>query len=127
MNDTDPAPDKLIDAEKLQAALAAFAHARDWEQFHSPKNLAMAISGEVGELVEIFQWLTEEQSRLCTDNNETAHAVADELADVLMYTVRLADVLGIDLNEAISRKLAKNNEKYPVDKARGSSKKYDKL
>lgn len=129
MTDHNPAPrDKpLLDAMRLSKALEKFATDRDWTQFHSPKNLVMALAAEVGELTEIFQWMTEAQSRDAGQNPETAQAVKDELADVQLYLVRLASVLGVDLNEAVRQKLQKNAEKYPADKARGSSKKYTKL
>jgi NTP pyrophosphatase (non-canonical NTP hydrolase) len=117
----------LIDVKGLSQALAAFAAERDWDQYHSPKNLAMALTGEVGELSEIFQWLTEDASKSVATNPDTATAVREELADVTLYLVRLASVLGVDLNEAVTQKLQKNAAKYPVDKAHGSHKKYDKL
>lgn len=117
----------LIDVTALSKALAEFASERDWDQFHSPKNLVMALTGEVGELTEIFQWLTEDASRAVATNPDTAMAVRDELADVTLYLVRLADVLGVDLNEAVTRKLKQNADKYPVDKAQGNHRKYDKL
>ncbi len=117
----------LVDVAGLAAALKQFADDRNWEQFHSPKNLAMALSGEVGELTEIFQWMTEEASRDAARNPDTAQAVREELADVLMYLVRLASVLGVDLNAAAQQKLQRNGEKYPVEKARDTSKKYDQL
>lgn len=120
-------PLPLIDVKGLSEALAAFAAERDWDQYHSPKNLAMALTGEVGELSEIFQWLTEEASKSVATNPDTATAVREELADVTLYLVRLASVLGVDLNEAVTQKLQKNAAKYPVDKAHGSHKKYDKL
>lgn len=106
--------DKLIDVAALEAALQAFADARSWQPYHSPKNLAMALTGEVGELVEIFQWLTEEQSHGVGRDPHTARAVRDELADVLLFLVRLASVLGVDLNEAVVAKLAANAVKYPA-------------
>ncbi|TKR53269.1 nucleotide pyrophosphohydrolase [Allopusillimonas ginsengisoli] len=117
----------LIDVAPLSSALEKFAADRDWAQFHSPKNLVMALTGEVGELTEIFQWMTEAQSRSAGTNPDTAQAVKEELADVQLYLVRLASVLGVDLNEAVAQKLQKNAEKYPAEKARGSSKKYTKL
>jgi len=117
----------LIDVKGLSAALAAFAAERNWDQFHSPKNLSMALTGEVGELSEIFQWLTEEASKSAASNPDTATAVREELADVTLYLVRLASVLGVDLNDAVTQKLKKNAEKYPVEKAHGTHKKYDKL
>lgn len=103
----------LIDVAALGKALQQFADDRNWRQYHSPKNLAMALTGEVGELVEVFQWMTEEQSMAAASNPQTAQAVRDELADVLMYLVRLSSVLEVDLNEAVIQKLAKNAEKYP--------------
>ena len=117
----------LIEVSVLGEALAAFAAARNWDQYHSPKNLAMALSGEVGELSEIFQWLSEDASRSVAVRPETATAVRDELADVMIYLVRLASVLEVDLNDAVTQKLKKNAENYPVEKAKGNDKKYDKL
>ncbi|MEO6748088.1 MAG: nucleotide pyrophosphohydrolase [Casimicrobiaceae bacterium] len=115
----------MADLENLREQLRAFAAERDWEQFHTPKNLAMALSAEAGELLEIFQWLTEAQSRSLAPE---AHAAAgDEIADVLLYLVRLSDTLGIDPLAAATRKLVKNAAKYPADKARGNSKKYTEL
>ncbi|MFC4277128.1 nucleotide pyrophosphohydrolase [Achromobacter aloeverae] len=116
-----------MNVRPLATALEQFAADRDWTQFHSPKNLVMALTGEVGELTEIFQWLTEAQSRDAGKDPRTAQAVKDELADVQLYLVRLASVLGVDLNEAVQQKLQKNAQKYPVDKARGSNKKYTDL
>jgi NTP pyrophosphatase (non-canonical NTP hydrolase) len=102
--------------------LRQFAAERDWEQFHSPKNLAMALSVEVAEIAEHFQWLTEPQSRdLDAAKREE---VAQELADALIYLVRLADQLNIDLLEAAQRKLAINERKYPAEQVRGSARKY---
>lgn len=117
----------LIDVALLSSELEKFAADREWAQFHSPKNLVMALTGEVGELTEIFQWMTESQSRTAGTNPETAQAVKEELADVQLYLVRLAAVLGVDLNEAVQHKLQKNAAKYPADKAKGSSKKYTEL
>jgi len=108
--------------QQLAEHLRRFAAERDWEQFHSPKNLAMALSVEVAEIAEHFQWLTEAQSRDldAVKREEVAH----ELADALIYLVRLADQLGIDLLEAAERKLAVNEAKYPAERVRGSAKKY---
>ncbi|MCO3850362.1 nucleotide pyrophosphohydrolase [Pseudomonas aeruginosa] len=121
------APSSLVDVGQLAAALERFAAERNWAQFHSPKNLVMALTGEVGELSEIFQWMDEEQSKDAARHPDTAQAVQDELADVLMYLVRLASVLGVDLDAAAQQKLEQNNRKYPVEKARNSSKKYDQF
>ena len=116
---------KPVQLEALRDALREFADARDWNQFHSPKNLAMALSGEAGELLEIFQWLTEDQSKRL--DAEARAAASEEIADVLLYLIRLADKLDIDLVEAAQRKLAKNAQKYPADKARGNARKYTDL
>ena len=109
--------------DELAARLAAFARERDWDQFHAPKNLAMALAGEAGELLEHFQWLSEQQSANLAP--EVHDAVALEMADVLLYLVRLADKLGIDLGAAALRKIELNALKYPVDQFRGSARKYD--
>jgi len=116
-----------VDVDGLARALSAFARERSWEQFHSPKNLVMALTGEMGELSELFQWMTEGDSRVACSDPQRAQAVRDELADVLLYLVRLADVLGVDLNAAAVHKLETNAAKYPVAKARGSSKKYTEM
>jgi dCTP diphosphatase len=113
------------DLQTLTQSLRDFAADRDWEQFHSPKNLAMALSVEAAELLEHFQWLTEAQSRQLSAD-KTAH-VAAEAADVLLYLLQLADKLGIDLIDAARAKLVVNGQKYPVALAHGSSKKYSEL
>ena len=107
---------------ELKDRLRRFAHERDWEQFHSPKNLAMALSVEVAELVEHFQWLSQEESRHLPD--DVAAGAAEELADILIYLVRMADKLGVDLLETAEAKLTENERKYPAGKVRGSAKKY---
>jgi NTP pyrophosphatase (non-canonical NTP hydrolase) len=109
-------PDSL---DQLNARLLAFARERDWEQFHSPKNLAMALAGEAGELLEPFQWLTEEQSAALSA--EKKRQVAHELADILNYLVRLAARLDIDLLAAADEKIAINAARYPADKVRGDA------
>ena len=122
MTDTTPPEDRM---QALARALQQFADARDWGPFHSPKNLASALIVEAGELLEHFQWLTEDQSRqLAPDKRQ---AVAHEMADVLLYLVQLSTVLGIDLMDAAQAKLALNAQKYPVEQARGHSRKYDEL
>lgn len=112
----------MQDLEKVRQRLRDFAKVRDWDQFHSPKNLSMALSVEASELVECFQWLTEEQSRSLTPKQLAA--VTDEIADVQLYLIRLADKVGVDIGAAIEQKITKNEAKYPVDKVKGSSKKY---
>ena len=109
----------------LRAAIRAFAQARDWEQFHTPKNLVMALSVETAELMEHFQWLTPTQSTNL--DSKTLEEVAQEIGDVLIYLTRLADVLGIDPLQAAFDKIEINALKYPVDKAKGNNTKYDKL
>ncbi len=107
----------------LTSRLRLFASSRSWEQFHSPKNLSMALAVEVAEILEHFQWLTEEQSR-AVDPDKLAK-IKDEIGDVLIYLVRLADELGIDPLEAANDKLEKNEAKYPVDKVKGKALKYN--
>src|SRR5664279_1414904 len=109
----------------LAQQLDQFAKDRDWQQFHSPKNLASALVVEAGELLEHFQWMTEEQSRQLS--SERRDAVGAELADVLLYLVQLATSLRIDPLAAAQAKLKVNEAKYPVDRARGNSRKYDEL
>lgn len=112
----------MQDLNQLQEYLRQFAKERDWDQFHSPKNLAMALSVEVSELLENFQWLSEEQSYELDEKQRAA--VVDEIADVQMYLARLADKLDINIGEAITQKTLKNEAKYPADMVKGSSKKY---
>lgn len=113
------------DIQALQAALRAFAAERDWEQFHSPKNLAAALCVEASELLEHFQWLTDEQSHLLSE--ERRRLVAEEVADVLLYLLQLADKLGIDPLDAAWEKIKTNGSKYPIERAKGTSKKYSEL
>ena len=115
-------PDSIDD---LSRAVRAFAEERDWTQFHSPKNLASALVVEAGELLEPFQWLTEEQSRALPP--EKLQAVADEMADVLLYLVQLSSALNVDLLAATRAKLQRNATRYPAALARGTSRKYDEL
>ena len=111
--------------QALRKTLREFARERDWEQFHTPKNLATALSVEAAELLEHFQWLTDEQSRTLDDAKRTA--VGEEIADVLLYLLRLADRLGIDPLDAAAQKMVQNARKYPVEKAKGRSDKYTRL
>ena len=113
-----------LDIGKVKAYLREFATDRDWEQFHTPKNLVMALAGEAGELTEIFQWLTPEESARIMEDKEKGDAVRQELADVLQYVIRLSDVLGIDIEQALWKKLKANAEKYPVCQAKGHARKY---
>jgi len=108
--------------DHLKTRLREFAVVRDWEQFHSPKNLAMALIVEAAELVEHFQWLTEEQSATLPSDKHAE--VEQELADIQIYLIRLADRLNIDLEQAVNAKIALNERRYPAEKVRGSAKKY---
>jgi len=114
-----------MDIEAIRGRLKEFAEARDWEKFHSPKNLAMALSAEAGELLEVFQWLTEEESR--NPDQKALAAAKEELADVIIYAIRLADKLGVDVGRAVEEKITANGKKYPVDKSKGNAKKYDEF
>jgi len=111
--------------KNLIQKLRDFAGERDWDQFHSPKNLAIALTVEVAELLEEFQWLTEEQSR--KPDQERLNRIKDEISDVMIYLVLLSDHLSIDPIAAAFEKIEKNRDKYPVDKAKGSAKKYTDL
>lgn len=111
-----------MDFEEARLEALAFRRERDWEQFHKPKDLAISISLEAAELLELFQW-----SGPDTDVEGKRPQMEEELADIMVYCIFMAEGLGIDIPEAISRKLAKNAEKYPVEKARGSSRKYTEL
>ncbi|OGA25788.1 MAG: nucleotide pyrophosphohydrolase [Betaproteobacteria bacterium RIFCSPLOWO2_02_FULL_67_26] len=115
-------PDRL---ETLRARLAEFVARRDWDQFHNPKNLAMAVAAEAGELLEHFQWLTPAQAAALPPG--TREEVALECADILLFLLRLCDRLGIDLAAAAERKLVLNAKKYPVARSRGKATKYNKL
>ncbi len=116
-----------LDVDALQRALREFARERDWDQFHTPKNLVMALAGEAGELIELFQWLEPAESQRVMEDPGRAEAVRDELADVLNYLLRIADLLGVDLGAAAWAKIAKNADKYPVELARGNAIKYSEL
>ncbi|CAH1540044.1 nucleotide pyrophosphohydrolase [Vibrio harveyi] len=115
----------MNDLKQLQIKLQQFAKERDWEKFHSPKNLAMALSGEVGELIEHFQWLTEEES--CDLSDKEKSLVEEEMADVFLYLLRLADKTDINLLDVSLRKLELNAVKYPIEKSYGVSTKYNNL
>lgn len=106
---------KLLDLESIQQQLREFAEKRDWQKFHNPKNLAMALSVEAAELVEIFQWLTEAESANVATDTKLKQDAAHELADILLYAIRLADTLKIDLTTAINEKIQINHRNYPID------------
>jgi dCTP diphosphatase len=110
---------------RFKREFRAFVAERDWEQFHSPKNLAMALAGEAGELLALFQWLSESESRNLPP--EALTPIAHEIADIQIYLATLSDHLGIDIGPAVAEKMKLNAEKYPADKARGKALKYNKL
>jgi dCTP diphosphatase len=120
----DPAAEQTLNVSGVQHRLREFAAARDWDQFHSPKNLAMALTGEVGELVELFQWLTERESASLSADQRLE--VEEEVADILIYVLRLADQLDISVPDVIGRKLELNEIRYPVDESRGNATKYSR-
>ena len=113
-----------MDISKIQNQLEKFAIERDWRQFHTPKNLAMALSVEASELVEIFQWLKPEESN--SPDQKQIESINDEVADIAMYLLRFCSVLEIDLDSAIKIKLERNAEKYPINLSKGNSQKYNK-
>lgn len=111
--------DQTTTLAELRKTVADFVAARDWHQFHSPKNLAMSVAIEAAELMEHFQWLTTEQSRQLAKNPESLAAVSEEIADVVCYIAALANALQIDLADAVRAKMVKNEQKYPADEFRG--------
>jgi len=113
--------------DNLVKAVVAFRDARDWRQFHNPKDLAISICLEAAELLELFQWKRPEEIRAFLAEDENLHRVGQEMADVLILLISMADVLGIDLLEAARAKLDENARKYPVERARGNATKYDAL
>ncbi len=115
-----------MDIEEVKKRVSEFARKRDWDQFHSPKNLAMGLAVEAAELMEIFQWLTEEQSKTITGNEEEMARVREEVADVFIYLVRLAEKLGIDIEKEVQRKMELNEKKYPVELSKGNATKYNR-
>jgi len=118
---------KPIDLEKILEFQRQFVREREWETFHTPKNLAMALGGEAGELLELFQWLSPEESAKLTESPEKAQALRHEMADIFFYLLRLADHFQIDLEAALWEKLEQNARRYPVELARGNAKKYTEL
>ncbi len=112
----------MSELDDLKQKIRKFVDDRDWDQYHTPKNLSMALIAECGELVEHFQWLSDEQS--AEISSENLEEISHEIADVFVYLLRLSDKLGIDLVEAVNRKMLLNEAKYPADQVRGSSKKY---
>ncbi|HVU17106.1 MAG TPA: nucleotide pyrophosphohydrolase [Candidatus Didemnitutus sp.] len=122
-----PIQDTKTTVAELRERVMAFARERDWEQFHSPKNLSMALAAEAGELMEHFLWADSKASIETTRNPAKRTAIAEELADVVIYALEFANICELDLATAIGDKLAKNAAKYPVEKAKGRSEKYTEL
>jgi NTP pyrophosphatase (non-canonical NTP hydrolase) len=116
----------MLDTRHIQDKIGQFASEREWEQFHTPKNISMALTVEAAELMEIFQWLTPQEAQDVMKTPK-ADAVRAEVADVAVYLLRLCDLLQIDLTQAIEHKMQLNAAKYPVEKSRGSNRKYDEL
>ena len=119
--------DSATTISDLKARVLAFVREREWEQFHTPKNLSMALAAETGELMEHFLWATGEQSRAIANEPAKRAKIADELADVVIYAIEFANMTGLDISAAIEAKMAANAKKYPVEKARGRSDKYTEL
>lgn len=119
--------DSTTTLAELKTRVLAFARERDWEQFHAPKNLSMALAAEAGELMEHFLWSTPEESRAVTTDTAKLEKIAEELADVVIYALEFANVTGIDVAAAIEAKMAANARKYPVEKAKGRAEKYTEL
>jgi NTP pyrophosphatase (non-canonical NTP hydrolase) len=115
-----------MNLEEIRLRLAEFARERNWDQFHTPKNLSMALAAEAAELLEIFQWLTDEQSKAIADNEKEMSLVRQEIADVFIYLTRLADKLGVNIEKAVLDKIAENELKYPIELAKDNATKYNK-
>ncbi len=115
---------QVLNIGKIQEFQRNFVRERDWEKFHTPKNLAMALAGEAGELLELFQWLTAEESYRLAESPQKAQALRHEMSDILFYLLRLADGFGIDLEKALWEKLEENARKYPVELSKGRATKY---
>ncbi len=118
---------KVINLGKIIEAQRQFVRERDWEQFHTPKNLAMALAGESGELLELFQWLSPEQSKHVADDPKRAEMLRHEMADIFFYLARLADHFEIDLEAAVWEKMERNAQRYPAELSRGKATKYTEL
>ncbi len=119
--------DSTTTISDLKARVLAFVRERDWEQFHTPKNLSMALAAETGELMEHFLWATPAESQVIANEPAKRAKIADELADVVIYALEFANITGLDVAAAIEAKMAANAKKYPVEKSRGRSDKYTEL
>lgn len=127
ISDMPALTDSKTTVAELKSRVLAFAHEREWEQFHAPKNLSMALSAEAGELMEHFLWMTSEASRTALNNPGKRQKVEEELSDVVIYALEFGNMTGIDIAAAVERKMAANAKKYPVEKAKGRSEKYTEL
>ncbi len=121
------AKDTETKLHELKQKIKGFCDARDWDQFHNAKELAIALSIEASELLEIFRWKSPQEVDELFKNEKKKEDIEDEMADVLYFLVRIAQLYDLDLTEALERKMDKNDKKYPVDKARGSNKKYNEF
>lgn len=119
--------DSATTINELKAKILAFARERDWEQFHSPKNLSMALAAESGELMEHFLWASTDQSSQVAADPAKRTKIAEELADIVIYALEFANVTGLDVSASIEAKIATNAKKYPVEKAKGRADKYTEL
>jgi dCTP diphosphatase len=119
--------DSATTLAELKERVLAFARERDWEQFHAPKNLSMALAAEAAELMEHFLWASPEESRVVALDPEKRAKIAEELADVVIYSLEFANATGLDISANIEAKIAANARKYPIEKARGRSAKYTEL
>ena len=119
--------DSRTTVAQLKERVLAFARERDWEQFHAPKNLSMALAAEAAELMEHFLWASPEESRKVASDPAKRAKIAEELADIVIYSLEFANATGLDLSAAIAQKMEANARKYPVEKARGRSAKYTEL
>lgn len=119
--------DSTTSVAELKSRVLSFARERDWEQFHAPKNLSMALAAEAGELMEHFLWATPEKSRAIIRDDAKCLKIAEELADVVIYALEFANATGIDISAAIEAKMEANAKKYPVEKSRGRAEKYTDL
>ena len=119
--------DSTTTTAELKTRVLAFAREREWEQFHAPKNLSMALAAEAAELMEHFLWITPEASRAVTALPEKRAKIAEELADIMIYALEFANIAGLDVAATIEAKMAANAKKYPVEKSRGRADKYTEL
>jgi len=115
-----------MNVKNIQKQLARFAEERNWDQFHSPKNLSMALAAEAAELLEIFQWLTDEQSKEIVNNEKEMTMIRQEMADIFIYLARLADKLSVDIEKAVHEKIEMNEQKYPIELSRDNAIKYNR-